>query len=104
MRALWTEFAWNMLSQTADYVLMEFGYRTYEGFVQDVETAVSCIVANVNSGEVEPCLQGKAREYRSMVVNKRNKLVYEVREDEGVIYIIDFWDTRRDPQLLMASH
>ena len=93
-----------MLSQTADYVLIEFGYKTYEGFVQDVEVAISCIVANTQSGEVEPYLQGKAREYRSMVVNKRNKLVYEVREDEGIIYIIDFWDTKRDPQLLMASH
>ncbi|MBQ0141458.1 MAG: type II toxin-antitoxin system RelE/ParE family toxin [Prevotellaceae bacterium] len=104
MRVLWTDFAWNMLSQTADYVLMEFGYRTYEGFLQDVEDAVSCVVTNVNSGNVEPYLQGRAREYRSMVVNKRNKLVYEVQKDEGIIYIIDFWDTRRNPQLLTASH
>ena len=62
MKVLWTDFAWNMLSQTADYVLMEFGYKTYEGFVQDVETAISCIVTNANSGEVEPYLQGKARD------------------------------------------
>ena len=100
----WTDFAWTMLSQTADYVLMEFGYKTYDSFMQDVDGAIASIVANPNLGIEETFLRGKVQIYRSLLVNKHNKIVYEVHEHDGIIYIVDFWETRRDPQLLKASH
>ena len=33
--------------------------------------------------------------YRSIVVNRLNKIVYWINDD--VIEIVDFWDTRREP-------
>ena len=34
-------------------------------------------------------------EYRSIVVNRLNKIVYWINNDD--IEIVDFWDTRREP-------
>jgi hypothetical protein len=34
-------------------------------------------------------------EYRSIVVNRLNKIVYLINNDD--IEIVDFWDTRREP-------
>jgi len=62
------------------------------------------IANNPEIGMIEMQLHGRVQTYRSMTVNKRNKLVYEVHESEGAIYIVDFWETRRDPKLLSASH
>ena len=85
-------------------------------FVPDVVSAISKakengliipIVYNTSGFETFDTLQrlkGKVQIYRSLLVNKHNKIVYEVREHEGIIYIVDFWETRRDPQLLKASH
>ena len=33
--------------------------------------------------------------YRSVIINGLNKMVYRI--DGDIIYIVDFWDTRREP-------
>ena len=45
---------------------------------------------------VEPLLANRTHLYRSVVINKLNKLIYYI-ENETII-IADFWDTRREPK------
>ena len=33
--------------------------------------------------------------YRSVIINGLNKMVYRI--DGDIIYVVDFWDTRREP-------
>ena len=39
--------------------------------------------------------------YRSFVMNRLNKIVYRI--DDDVIYIVAFWDVRRDPDSLASE-
>lgn len=49
-------------------------------------------------GKIEPLLQERRHEYRSLVVRKHLKLIYYIKDN--VIYIANLWDTRREPQQL----
>ena len=50
---------------------------------------------NPNLGPAEPYLADAPVLYRSIVVNRLNKIIYWINDD--VIEIVDFWDTRREP-------
>ena len=39
--------------------------------------------------------EGRAKTYRSVIVNGLNKMVYYVEDD--TVYIAAFWDTRMEP-------
>jgi hypothetical protein len=51
-------------------------------------------------GIVEPLLSRSKWKFRSIVTDKKNKLIYLVRED---IVIVDFWDTRMNPTALVKQ-
>jgi len=44
---------------------------------------------------IDPLYADRAHTYRSIVINGLNKMVYRI--DGDIIYIVDFWDTRREP-------
>ena len=54
------------------------------------------LVNNPQLGAIEPLLADLPVVYRSIVVNRLNKLVYWINED--TIEIVAFWDTRREPK------
>lgn len=103
MQVEWTDFAWKMLSQTADDILMEFGYQSYCKFLDDVDAHVMMLIRFPKSGKEEPFLMGRPLLYRSLVVDALNKIIYTINEETEVIYITDFWDVRREPKLLIDS-
>ena len=47
-------------------------------------------------GKIEPYLAHRPLEYRSIVVNRLNKIVYRIEDD--AVCIVAFWDTRREPK------
>ena len=51
-----------------------------------------------NIGPIEPLLAERAVMYRSYVMNHLDKIVYCIEGD--TIYIVAFWDVRRDPSTL----
>ncbi|MCQ2310402.1 MAG: type II toxin-antitoxin system RelE/ParE family toxin [Paludibacteraceae bacterium] len=103
MTTQWTDFAWQMLSQTADYILSEYGTTAYATFLNDVDNGVRTLMQFPQSGHVEPLLKDRIVLYRSIVINNHNKLVYFIDEEKSIIQITDFWDTRREPSLLIKS-
>lgn len=103
MQVRWTDFAWEMLSQTADDILAEYGYRSYIQFLDDVDAGVNTLCLFPLSGKEEPLLEGRPLQYRSLVIEKLNKIVYVLDEDQELITITDFWNVRREPQLLTSS-
>lgn len=103
MQVEWTDFAWKMLSQTADDILMEFGYQSYCKFLDDVDANVTMLLRFPMSGKEEPLLVSRPLLYRSLVVDTLNKIIYTIDEEKELIYITDFWDVRREPQVLVDS-
>ena len=49
-----------------------------------------------NIGPIEPLFDACPIAYRSIIINGLSKMVYYI--DDETIYIVAFWDTRREPQ------
>ena len=95
MNVIWHSQAKDALAGTAQYIEQEFGNRHMVRFLRDVYRAEQLICDSPNMGVLESLLAGRSILYRSFVVKKLNKIVYYV--DKDTIYIVDFWDTRREP-------
>ena len=97
MRLVWSEHAKNALKETADYILREYGHSVKNQFLHDVYHTTLLIGRNPKMGKIEKFKVDGKVQYRSIVVNKLNKIVYVI--GAGSIEIIAFWDTRREPQM-----
>lgn len=101
MRVEWEEMAeWNR-DQIGDYIFERFGYNSLEHFYEEVNQTVNMIMRHPNLGSLEPLLADLPQGYRSVVVEKLSKLAYRIEGD--TIYIVDFWDCRREPQALSGE-
>jgi plasmid stabilization system protein ParE len=98
MRVEWTEQAKVGRKQVADYIRDRFGLRHKRDFIQEVNKAVNMLMRLPNVGSVESLLADYPRTYRSIVVNHLSKIVYRI--DGDIIYIVAFWDVRRNPETL----
>lgn len=47
-------------------------------------------------GQIDPLFEGRAKTYRSVIVNGLNKMVYYIEDD--TLHIAAFWDTRMEPE------
>ena len=103
MKVILSDFTKREIQETARYVRKEFGKRSKESFLQKVRETRRLLADNPYLGPIEPLLADRAQTYRSVVVGKLNKLVYYVEEDEKVIYVVAFWDVRREPQALAGE-
>lgn len=96
MRVVITEFAKQQIREIAQNNQKSFGKEHRNNFMQKVKEARQLLAANPCLGPVEPLLADFPKGYRSVIVTKLNKMVYYV--DNGTtIYIVDFWDVRREP-------
>ncbi|MBQ5575609.1 MAG: type II toxin-antitoxin system RelE/ParE family toxin, partial [Bacteroidales bacterium] len=88
-------------SDTALFIKKTFGALVATNFVKEVHQTVRYIRNNPGIGAVERYLEGAPVLYRSIVVQRLNKIIYW--ENGNVIEIVDFWDCRREP-IAQAAH
>lgn len=103
MRVVQTDSAKQQILDTARYIRREFGKKSKESFLQKVRETRRLLADNPYLGPVEPLLAERAQSYRSVVVGSLNKMVYYIEEDEKVIYVVAFWDCRREPDTLASQ-
>ena len=96
MRVVWYPEAAKRLRQVVSYIQTEYGSKSCTKFLKEAYRTERLLARNPNLGPVEPFLADAPVQYRSIVVNRLNKIVYWINGD--VIEIVDFWDTRREPQ------
>lgn len=96
MRVKWHSKAKIAVQQTARYIRSRFDAKSASDFVQEVYHTEKLLVNNPHLGSAEPLLSDLPVLYRSIVINRLNKLVYWVNDD--TIEIVAFWDTRREPK------
>ena len=99
MKVVWSVQAKEVLQQTSNYIRKEFGKRSKQKFLDEVLHVASLLENNPYLGQVEPLLEEAPVEYRSIVVNHINKLVYYIHNN--TIEIVVLWDTRREPKSLI---
>lgn len=66
--------------------------------MREVRQTRRLIEGSPNISAIEPLLAERAVMYRSYVMNRLNKIVYRI--DDDIIYIVAFWDVRRNPDTL----
>ena len=96
MKVRWSPDAKAALDKTGDFIMQKFGIQAKMKFKQEVKKVNDMLKSNPYLGPVEPLLDDLSGTYRSIVVNRLNKIVYCIVDD--TIHIADFWDTRREPQ------
>ena len=98
MKSIITELAKEQIRQIAKYIRKEFGKNRRDEFMKEVRQTRRLIEGSPNIGAIEPLLAERAVMYRSYVMNRLNKIVYRI--DDDIIYIVAFWDVRRNPDTL----
>ena len=94
-RVIWLPLAKEGKKQVANYIRRQFGLKRKMAFMQEVDQTVRMLINQPNIGPIDPLYNDRAITYRSVIINGLNKLVYRI--DGDIIYIVDFWDTRREP-------
>lgn len=75
-----------------------FGIAAAQRLYDRIEDYVGTLAVNPLMGIIEPLLCDRSIEYRSLVVHEHYKLVYRI--EVTCIYVVDLWDTRREPNKL----
>lgn len=95
MKVKWTEQARDRKTEIAAYIRRQFGAKRKIRFLQEVRETAKMLRNTPNIGSIDPLYADRAQTYRSIIINGLNKMVYRI--DGDIIYIVDFWDTRREP-------
>ena len=96
MKTNWDPKAKDSLRQIARYINAKIGKKARVDFMQKVKDTELLLRRSPNVGQIDPLFDGRTIAYRSVVINGLNKMVYRV--DGDIIYIVAFWDTRREPK------
>ncbi len=96
MKIIWTESAQKSQDAAAAYIFNEFGAMPLIDFYKNLDEIEEDLSDFPELGRIEPLLQDRSKSYRSLVATKYNKIIYYVDDDK--IYIVDFWDTHREPK------
>ena len=85
----------NKIRLTAKYIYKTFGDKPRREFLAEIKETGKLLCSQPNLGIVEPLLSDSPIMYRSILVQKINKIIYWINND--VIEIVDLWDCRREP-------
>ena len=91
----WMPQAREALRETAHYIGQSFGIKERIHFRHEIHYVEGLLRQHPHLGSPESFLADRPFLYRSIVVGHLNKIVYRVLDDH--IEIVDFWDTRREP-------
>ena len=97
---VWSKRAERAYGQIIDYVADEFGITRARRYAAEVHKAVGKLPENPEMGQIEPLLEDSRYEFRRIVIGHLTKIIY--REAEERIEIADVWDTRQNPEELVA--
>lgn len=92
----WSYKAQKQQDAVADYIFEEFGVLALRKFYQKIDQIEAELVEFPELGKLEPLLAHRKKVYRSIVLTKKNKLIYTI--DKDFICVHALWDTRREPK------
>lgn len=92
----WSKRAAKSAQATAIYIYKEFGNKSSRQFLSELSHVSQLLENNPYLGQIEPLLLNKKKQYRSIVVNRLNKIVYYIKGE--TIHVAAVWDTRKEPK------
>lgn len=95
MNVLWMQEAEDAMREFALYIFLRFGLQGWTKFEQKLCETEHLVSDNPNIGKIDPLFEERSKTYRSVLINRRSKMVYYVEND--TVVVDGFWDCRRDP-------
>lgn len=103
MKYQWRKQAERQMEREVRYCTYTFDAHVALNFIESINKQVLLLSSYPFMGRVEPLLTHKKRhEYRSLVVHKHFKPIYYIESVRDTLYIVDLWDTRREPSALTS--
>ena len=100
------DIAWSQVYDIAYYIEAEFGEKSRDKFLDDFDHTIYLLGINPYIGSKEPALAHRSIEYHSIIVAKKNKIIYNVvhsaNEEDSYVKVVAFWDCRRNPKTLVS--
>ncbi len=103
MKLFLTEKVKRALKENMLYAEREFGTNVARRFYKNVIQTASLLELFPYMAPLELLLKDRRYEYRSLCIQPHFKLIYRVDEANRIVYGVDFWDTRRDPNQLTTK-
>ena len=100
MMVIWHPEATLSAAQTAEYIRLRDGENACEDFIRAIDETVETLKTFPKRGAEEQLFRKNPLHFRSITIQKLNKIIYRIDED-GIVYIVDFWDTRMKPWTLI---
>ncbi len=98
----WTEKAQAEELKILEYAVKNYTKASYKELYGKFKRAEINLVGNPYIGAREYYLAERKNDYRSLFVPKYFKLVYYYDEKCNTVFVVDVWDTRKEP-VIQAS-
>ncbi|MBR4678495.1 MAG: type II toxin-antitoxin system RelE/ParE family toxin [Bacteroidales bacterium] len=95
MKLIWDEKAKLSVKEIAVYIRTNFGVKFEKIFRDEIRHITDLLLNNPRMGSLDPLFEGRSKQYRSIIVSGKNKMVYYF--DDKTVTIIAFWDSRKEP-------
>lgn len=101
-KVIWTKRPLLLFDTYIGNALEEYGRSTAIKWAEDIEEMEQRLIKFPTSYTPEKLLLGKKRLFRGChIMNRRFKVIYTYDENKDIVYIIDIWDTKMNPQALI---
>lgn len=81
-----------------EWGVQDSGKRAAQRFVNRIVQKINEIRKSPYVCAVEPMLANLPLGYRGLVAHPYFKVIYHIDEVSAIIYVVDIWDTRMDPE------
>jgi len=98
MRVVLTNNARISIKEAARYVKLQFGAKRSNQFRDEVFKAIDNLAVNPNLGHITDFIPDNESQYRILVINRINSLIYYVEGNDLVISYC--WDNRQNPETM----
>jgi len=94
---VWTDFAKNELRNIFQFYLYKVSFKIADKISEGIINHVKILSDQPKLGPIELSLEGRYREYRSLIY-KNYKIIYWINTAKNRIDIIDVFDARQNPE------
>lgn len=103
VQVIWQTKARKKLEKTLVFSYNEFGKTTMERFILELELIEKRLRKFPASYPPIQLLKDKKRKYRGAMVMDNFLIVYYHASSSKNVRVVDFWDMRRSPEVLIKS-
>ena len=100
VQIIWSKEALYQLKRHLEYSYIEFGNKTMNKFIEEVEGFEKRLLTFPESYKPVPELSDLPKFYRGCTVMKNFLLIHYYDQVSNTVYVDYIWDMRRDPNRL----